>query len=300
MRATALVLIWAIGACVSLSSCRTSRQDTPGERQGVAVVSRGHSHNDYNRERPLLDALDARFMSVEADVFLVEGDLLVAHDLRDCRKDRTLRGMYLEPLAARARAGGGRVYADAPRGIGPVVLLIDIKRDGERAYAAIDGQLAAYADVLTSCRGGVVTERAVTVIISGDIPRATIAAQSERRAFVDGRGSDLEGPREQAAPVSLVPMVSMPWTPKFSWLGFGKMSTAQREELTRLVDEAHARGYRLRFWGTPNLAEFWKILVEAGVDVVGVDDLKLGGSTLVGSAGLPPLLAAGMASAGFL
>jgi putative flavoprotein involved in K+ transport len=37
-----------------------------------------HSHNDYLRPRPLLDALDQGFCGVEADVFLVDGDLLVA------------------------------------------------------------------------------------------------------------------------------------------------------------------------------------------------------------------------------
>src|SRR5512135_1483640 len=38
-----------------------------------------HAHNDYQHERPLLDALDRGFCSVEADVHLVNGELLVAH-----------------------------------------------------------------------------------------------------------------------------------------------------------------------------------------------------------------------------
>ena len=288
MKTAFLVMVCMLGLAAAPGACHPSRVATDVEHagvphDGVPVVARGHSHNDYYRDRPLLDALDARFMSVEADVFLVDGELLVAHDRRDCRADRTLRGMYLEPLAARARAGGGTIYTDAPRGTGPLVLLIDIKQQGELAYKAIDRQLVAYADVLTSCRGSVVTERAVTVIISGDIPRATIAAQQERRAFVDGRAPDLEGPAVQAAPASLVPMVSLPWTSRFTWLGFGTMPTAQRNELARLVGEAHARGYRLRFWGTPNLPAFWKELVAAGVDVVGVDDLGLGQQSLGGA-----------------
>jgi hypothetical protein len=270
------------GIAIAVAACTPQREATSAEVSARPVVARGHAHNDYNQARPLLDALDARFMSVEADVFLIDGELLVAHDLADCRRHRTLRGMYLEPLAARARANG-RVYADAPRGTGPLVMLIDIKREGERAYEAIDRELAAYADVMTSWKGGVVTQRAITVIISGDIPRTTIAAQQERRAFVDGREHDLEGSRNAAAPASLVPMVSMPWTSRFSWIGLGPMPTAQRRELTRLVNEAHARGYRLRFWGTPNLPEFWKELVAAGVDLVGVDDLALGVASLGGS-----------------
>ena len=46
------------------------------------------------------------------------------------------------------------------------------------------------------------------------------------------------------------------------------------------MGEAHARGYRVRFWGTPNLPAFWEALLGAGVDVVGVDDLELGASVL--------------------
>ena len=35
----------------------------------------GHAHNDYLHPRPLLDALDQGFCSVEADIFLVDGKL---------------------------------------------------------------------------------------------------------------------------------------------------------------------------------------------------------------------------------
>ena len=266
-------------SCMPAASGSGARSDQVPSAPGVAVLRGGHSHNDYTRERPLLDALDKRYMSVEADVYLVDGELLVAHDRRDCRKDRTLRGMYLEPLAARVRAGR-RVYPDAPVGTPPLVLLIDIKTEGRAAYAEIDRQLAGYPDVFTSCVGVAVSTRAVTVIISGDVPREAIAAQGERRAFIDGREGDLEGPAAAALPPSLVPMVSLPWTPRFAWIGLGAMPTVQRAELRRLVAAAHGRGYRIRFWGTPNLPAFWKVLVEEGVDVIGVDDLDLGRGAL--------------------
>ena len=45
-----------------------------------------HAHNDYEHARPLLDALDRGFGSIEADIWLVDGALLVAHDLKDVRK----------------------------------------------------------------------------------------------------------------------------------------------------------------------------------------------------------------------
>ncbi|MCZ9341415.1 hypothetical protein NGM37_27000, partial [Streptomyces sp. TRM76130] len=59
---------------------------TPGSRP----LWRAHAHNDYEHPRPLLDALDHRFGSVEADVYLVDGQLLIAHDAVDLDPARTL------------------------------------------------------------------------------------------------------------------------------------------------------------------------------------------------------------------
>ena len=39
-----------------------------------------HAHNDYEHPRPLLDALDAKFESVEADVWLDGNDVGVSHN----------------------------------------------------------------------------------------------------------------------------------------------------------------------------------------------------------------------------
>jgi hypothetical protein len=58
----------------------------------------GHAHNDYEHERPLHEALELGFCSVEADVHLVAGSLLVAHDLGDTDPERTLQSLYLGPL----------------------------------------------------------------------------------------------------------------------------------------------------------------------------------------------------------
>ncbi|MBM4063365.1 MAG: hypothetical protein FJ265_20040, partial [Planctomycetes bacterium] len=43
-------------------------------------VHRLHGHNDYLQPEPLLGALALGLGSVEADVFLVDGELRVGHD----------------------------------------------------------------------------------------------------------------------------------------------------------------------------------------------------------------------------
>lgn len=153
----------------------------------------------------------------------------------------------------------------------PFVLLVDIKSNGEGVYGILQLELEPLRDVLTSWDGTRVTERAVTIVISGATPRSTIAAQRERLVFVDGRLADLKGPAAGAAPTNLVPMVSISWLETVGWLGIGEFPATARAKLADLVALTRARGYRLRFWGTPNLVPVWRALHEAGVAVIGVD-----------------------------
>ena len=57
-----------------------------------------HSHNDYEHERPLFDALDCHFKSVEADVYSVGDSLFMVHSFDQIKPGRTFRQLYLEPL----------------------------------------------------------------------------------------------------------------------------------------------------------------------------------------------------------
>ena len=59
-----------------------------------------HSHNDYVQANPFYGAYNANTPSIEADVYLVDGELYVAHLKKELVivPERTLRSMYLEPL----------------------------------------------------------------------------------------------------------------------------------------------------------------------------------------------------------
>src|SRR4051812_18825469 len=82
-----------------------------------------HAHNDYSHQRPLVEALDARAMGIEADIHLVENELYVAHKTEEIVRspERTLQAMYLDPLRKLIEQNHGSVYGDAK----PVMLLID-------------------------------------------------------------------------------------------------------------------------------------------------------------------------------
>ena len=74
------------------------------------LITRAHSHNDYMQARPLDEALDNGFNSVEVDVFPVEGKLFVSHNEKDIKPDKTIESMYLDKLSARAKANDGAIY----------------------------------------------------------------------------------------------------------------------------------------------------------------------------------------------
>jgi glycerophosphoryl diester phosphodiesterase len=228
-------------------------------------LARAHAHNDYEHPRPLLDALERGFCSVEADVYFIDGQLLVAHDRKDVRPDRTLSKLYLDPLRERVRRNGGRVYAGGPA----VILLIDVKSEASSTYAAVHAELERYREMMTTYRAGQEVTGAVTAIISGNRAPKDVMAQPVRYAALDGRKDDLE--REPA--VTLVPLVSENWQSVFTWRWQGEMPSTERAKLQQWVARAHQQRRKVRFWNTPDRVEVWSLLLEAGVDLIGTDDL---------------------------
>lgn len=256
--------------CVSLlfAMSLTGPASNTYAQDAVAAVTplpNAHAHNDYEHVRPLLDAFDCGFTSIEADVFLIEGQLLVAHNFLQISEDRTLENLYLQPLQERALQNGGRLYKDGPT----VTLLVDIKTNGRAAYAAIAELLAKYDSIISVTKDGEHTEKAVTVVVSGDRPIQQIEESEPRRAGIDGRLSDLDSDKS----ADLLPLISDKWTTHFRYRGVGTMSDEERKKLHDIVAQVHSKGRRIRFWATPGNSAVWQELKAADVDLIGTDDL---------------------------
>ena len=226
---------------------------------------RAFAHSDCFHARPLYDALEHGFCSIEADIHLVDGAILVAHDRDKCERSKTLQALYLDPLRERVQTNGGSVFGDG----GVVSLLVDVKTDGRSTYAALDRILRDYADILTEFREDSVIERAVTVLISGSRAIDMIASQATRFAAIDGRLPDLD----RNAPATLFPMISADWKGEFAWRGVGALSEEDKTKLERIVTRCHEQGKLLRFWGLPDSDNVWRTLTECSVDVLMSDDL---------------------------
>jgi len=254
----------AASANIATIGAAESILGTPLPKVGRPLPN-AHAHNDYEHARPLLDALALGFGSVEADIHLTNGVLLVGHDAEDLRPGRTLQKLYLEPLRELAAKNGGRIYRDAP----PLILLVDIKTEAEATYAALRLVLAEQGGLLTRFKGTEMERGAVTVILSGNRPRETLQAEQERLAAFDGRLADLDS----GWPKAFMPLVSDNWRLHFAWKGEGAVPESDRAKLAGIIARAKADGRMIRFWGVPDGPAAWKILRDAQVSLIGTDNL---------------------------
>ena len=263
IRSALVALVWLLATVVPLQVQAAAFDAIP--------LARAHAHNDYEHDRPLFDALDHGFTSVEADVWLVGGELLVAHDRPDVQPDRTLESLYLAPLRDVVRQNRGSVYPGYEHYL---TLLVDIKSEGVSTYRALHRELRKYQAMLTTFGPWGVKNGAVTAIVSGNRPRELMESQRIRYAAYDGRMTDLG----TGVPATFMPLISDNWTLHFSWMGEGEMPEDERRKLRAIVATAHSDGQRVRFWATPDepgeaRENVWRELLAARVDYINTDHL---------------------------
>lgn len=248
----------------NLSLCVCEAEADSLYKETVPLQS-AHAHNDYWHERPLLDALDHGFNSVECDVFLKEGRLLVGHEVDELESGRTLETLYLEPLSKRVAANNGYVYSKPCR----FFLLVDIKSDRQSAYSQLRELLMKYADMLTTWDEDSINPGAITVVITSAEPRVRLVDEGKRYAGIDGRLVDLMS----EAPSCEIPMISDRWPSHFRWTGDGPFPADEKAWLRKIVLTSHKKKRVVRMWGTPEKEVVWEELLEAGVDLINTDEL---------------------------
>jgi hypothetical protein len=207
----------------------------------------GHAHNDYLHPRPLWDAYERGFRSLEVDVFPVNGELWVAHERKELQPNRTLRALYLQPLAEKLAAGDWK---------GPLQILVDFKADGEQSYELLSREVAGFPAL-----------QSVSFVISGARPLAVF--EPKRGLKLDGRWSD----ERSKYSTEQMPLVSEAWRSHFRWNGVGVMPDDQREKLISMVRQVQGEGRKVRFWGAPDTEAAWKVQQDAGVNWINTDRL---------------------------
>lgn len=229
-------------------------------------LQNGFAHNDYWHKHPLYDALDNGYTHVEADVYLRNGQLIVAHILPILRRHKNLEDLYLRPIYDCVTGADSRIKCPDC----PVTLMIDIKSDAERTYQALLVLLAKYRSIISDYENGVYVQRQLIVVITGHKPESTINNQTVRYTFID---QDLMRSRKDTVAKNLYYMASCRYSKMLQWQGDGPLPAEQRQRLCAFVNSAHRCGKKVRLWASPENKAVWTELLNCGVDLINTDRL---------------------------
>lgn len=253
--------VWSLGCRRPTAACRY----VPKATQVLDLRgSIAHAHNDYQHARPLHDALDHGFNSVEADVWWHRRRVEVSHYGFNFKG--TLRRLYLDPLQRRVDQLGS-VHGDNER----FTLWIDIK-DHDPALARALSRLLDRYPMLSRLDGTKLRGGMVDVVLTGD---------DELKRQIVGAGGSPPATRDSLdfnalAAVDVDPTVthySLDWSRHIGWDGEGEISGGDRDALRCIVDAAHGQGRRVRFYGAPDTASFWRLAEEMKIDFISTDRL---------------------------
>ena len=229
--------------------------------QGNGVHANAHAHNDYEHTKPLKEALQNGFTSVEADVHLREGKLLVAHN-QPLPTSKNLETLYLFPLDSILKVNGGRIYPGYDK---PFYLMIDCKTEAVTTYQAIRKVLTEYPALLCS-----LGNCSVTIFLSGNRPVSLMLKESDPGIALDGRPEDLG----KGFSPERMPVISDHYNNWSKWNGKSKPGENELQGIKDLAQRVHAEGKKLRLWAIPDNELTWEALLAAGVDLINTDQLE--------------------------
>lgn len=217
------------------------------------------AHNDYVQKKPLLLAYDKQVGFIEADVFLIQGKLLVAHTRIEVDADKTLESMYLKPLALLVERNNGYAYPDTSK---TLTLMIDLKTNGEPTLDALVEALNNYPKLTHS--------KTLQVAVSGDMPKPDKWINYPSFIKFDGR----PGVTYSAEQLARIRLISNSFSEYSRWNGKGELKMEEQYKFTQVIDAAHALGKPMRFWAIPDNPMGWKKLMSMKVDILNTDHVE--------------------------
>lgn len=216
-----------------------------------------HAHNDYEKPTPLFNALDNKIYSIEADVFFVKGQLLVAHTLKESNRKKTLSSLYIDPLVSAFKKHHGYVSADtsyAPS------LMIDIKQNGSETIQEIIRLIEPVKKYFDRS----INPHAIQIIISGDRGPFDLWKNYPSYIYFDGRPFETYTQDE----LNKVAMVSDNY---FKYLS-PRNNIGDSVKITDVVKIAHNWNKPFRFWASPDTEAIWRLLYRLGTDIINTDE----------------------------
>jgi alkaline phosphatase len=212
---------------------------------------KAHAHNDYEHERPFFEAFQLGFGSIEADVYAVNGELLVGHERAHLSLNRNLKDLYIDPIIRVLKANKEGNFHQ---------LLIDSKTAADSTLPLIIAALKPHAEIIQ--------QKGFRIVISGNRPKPSQYIESPAWITFDGRS-------DEHFPTNKVVLESESMLKFGFWNGQGPIPTALKEKLKTYVDQVHANGRKVRLWATPDSLLGYQALLDIGVDYIGTDKLRL-------------------------
>jgi len=218
-----------------------------------------HAHNDYEQLVPFKLAYDAGFGSIEADVFLVDGQLLVGHEKNQLNKERTLEALYIKPLVKKIQQNHGKIFLDKNKKLN---ILIDCKTDGVAALDVLTLLLKGYNSLITN--------RNLRFVISGNRPPETDYHLYPDYIQFDGR----LGIHYTPEVLSKIAIISDYFGSYSKWNGEATLPEEDRFRLMEMITKVHEMKKPIRFWGSPDTPTAWGVFKQLGVDYINTDKIE--------------------------
>ncbi len=215
-----------------------------------------HSHNDYEKPKPFFEAFENGFGSIEVDVFLKDGKILVAHNVADIDTARSLKKMYLQPLELAIQQNNGSLFADSSQ---TLILLIDIKSPARPALDSIAALLSKFPALINNSR--------LLITISGNRPPDIEWQQFPSFIHFDG----LFGVKYSQDQLRKVPLISDNFRNYTNWNGKGIIPAIERKKIDSVILVAHQQGKKVRFWNAPDIPNAWYQFMNMGADLINTD-----------------------------
>jgi len=246
-----LIAILFISLCISLNA------------QTTYTSLNAHSHNDYEQKNPFFEAYNAHFGSIEADIWAVNSQLLVAHSKDQLNTERTLDKLYIQPILAKFRENRGKAWSDFQ---GSFQLLIDLKTSYQETLLLLVSELQKYPEVFDLK----VNPNAVKVVITGGTPPPAEFENYPKFIFFDGKLYQ----KYTASQRERIAMFSDDLHRYTAWNGIGAIPEKDLKKLSSLVDSVHALPCKIRFWDAPDTPESWKQFENLNVDFINTDHIQ--------------------------
>lgn len=211
-----------------------------------------HSHNDYEQNVPFWKAFAAGASSIEADVFLINDTLYVAHEKNEIKATRTLENLYLKPIQV--------LFEKELMDTRPFQLLIDIKTEAHPTLNKIVDTLNPLQKHLYP-----INPDGVQIIISGSRPNSTEYSNFPEYIYFDWQSTDVPQHKEKVA------LVSLSLSNFTQWTGERPLTQKEKNEVTAIIGKMKKLNKPIRFWASPDTPLAWETLHKLGVDFIGTD-----------------------------